>query len=139
MILDRFDAVVFVGDDMLQHIYAAFNMLLRENIAWGGLKQWNLKDSERDSCRCDNQIMKGECASHIVTSSSEVRENDGGSSYRSPYYCDRKLLSVRYSVFASLAYHPRHSTHFSLHQQLSSAQWPPLNSHEYPCQRPRLL
>jgi len=94
MILDRFDAIVFIGDDTLQHIYAAFNMLLRGNIAWGGLKQWNLKDNERDSCRCDNQVMKGECSSHTVTSSSEVRENDGGSSHRGPYYCDRKLTPV---------------------------------------------
>ncbi|MCJ1315605.1 hypothetical protein MMC15_000925, partial [Xylographa vitiligo] len=44
MILDRFDAVVFIGDSMLQNVYSAFNMLLRENVALGGLKQWNLKD-----------------------------------------------------------------------------------------------
>lgn len=139
MILDRFDAIVFMGDGMLQHIYAAFNMLLRENIAWGGLKQWNLKDGERDSCRCDNQIIKGECASQTVTSSSEVREYDGSGSHRSPYYCDRKLLSVRYSILASLAYHLRHPPYFPLHQQLSSAHQPPLDSHEHPGQKPRLV
>ncbi|MCJ1280779.1 hypothetical protein MMC26_000096 [Xylographa opegraphella] len=89
MILDRFDAVVFIGDSMLQNIYSAFNMLLRENIALGGLKQWNLKDGERSSCHCDNQIMRPECAGQSITSSAEVRENDGGSGHRSPYYCDR--------------------------------------------------
>lgn len=77
---------------MLQHVYSAFNMLLRENIAIGGLKQWNLKDNERVSCRCDGQIMNGECAFHTVTSSAEIRENDGGSGHRSPYYCDREFL-----------------------------------------------
>jgi hypothetical protein len=89
MILDRLDAVVFIGDEMLQHVYSAFNMLLRENIALGGLKQWNLKDDELMNCRCENQIMRGECATQSVLSSAEVRENDGGSSHRSPYYCDR--------------------------------------------------
>ncbi|MCJ1389626.1 hypothetical protein MMC18_002483 [Xylographa bjoerkii] len=89
MILDRFDAVVFIGDGMLQNVYSAFNMLLRENVALGGLKQWNLKDDERSSCHCDNQLMRPECLGQSITSSAEVRENDGGSSHRSPYYCDR--------------------------------------------------
>ncbi|MCJ1433133.1 hypothetical protein MMC27_002492 [Xylographa pallens] len=89
MILDRFDAVVFVGDSMLQNVYSAFNMLLRENVALGGLKQWNLKDGEHSSCHCDNQIMRPECSGQSITSSAEVRENDGGSGHRSPYYCER--------------------------------------------------
>ncbi|MCJ1403410.1 hypothetical protein MMC11_006633 [Xylographa trunciseda] len=89
MILDRFDAVVFIGDSMLQNVYSAFNMLLRENVALGGLKQWNLKDNERSSCYCDNQFMRPECSGQSITSSAEVRENEGGSGHRSPYYCDR--------------------------------------------------
>ncbi|KAA6414693.1 MAG: hypothetical protein FRX48_01443 [Lasallia pustulata] len=89
MILDRFDTVVFIGDSVLQHIYAAFNMLLRENIGMGGLKQWEMKESERSICRCDNQLMKSECSNHAVLHSQEVIDNDGGSSHRSPYHCDR--------------------------------------------------
>lgn len=90
MILDRFDAVVFVGDSMLQNVYSAFNMLIRENIALGGLKQWNFQANERSSCRCDNQLIRKECLAQSVSSSAEVRENNGGSGHRSPYYCDRK-------------------------------------------------
>lgn len=90
MILDRFDAVVFLGDGMLQNIYAGFNMLLRENIATGGLKQWKLKDNERMTCRCDNQIMKSECSAYNIKNSQEVRESDGEGGHHSPFYCDRK-------------------------------------------------
>lgn len=90
MILERFDAIVFIGDDTLKHVYAAFNMLLRENIAMGGLKQRDLSESDRNSCRCDNQFTKPECSRHFVTESQIVTDNDGGGGHKSPYYCDRK-------------------------------------------------
>lgn len=89
MILDRFATVIFIGDSMLQHVYAAFNMLLRENIGMGGLKQWEMKESERSICRCDNQLMKQECSKYAVLHSQEVIDNDGRSGHRSPYHCDR--------------------------------------------------
>ncbi|MCJ1235912.1 hypothetical protein MMC14_003886 [Varicellaria rhodocarpa] len=89
MILDRFDTVIFIGDAMLQAIYSGFNMLLRENIAMGGLKQWELTESERTTCRCDNQMIKSECSKHSIKSSEEVQENDGASGHRSPYFCSR--------------------------------------------------
>lgn len=94
MILDRFDTVVFIGDSMLQHIYAAFNMLLRENIGMGSLKQWEMKESERSICRCDNQLIKQECSKYAVLHSQEVIDSDGGSGHRSPYHCDRGCLST---------------------------------------------
>ena len=124
MILERFDTIVFIGDDMLKNstwlfnshcalsscrvatqdpmfsnsylsggtdqlsVYAAFNMLLRENVDMGGLKQWEMDEAERDGCRCDNQIIKPECSQHVVTESSEVTAKDGESSHKSPYSCD---------------------------------------------------
>ena len=89
MILERFDAIVFVGDDMLKHIYLAFNMIMRENLAMGALMQWQLSESEREACRCDNQIIKGECAKHAVLQSDTVGANDGGSGgHAGPYHCD---------------------------------------------------
>ena len=90
MILERFDAIVFVGDDTLQHVYAALNMLMRENIASGSLKQWEMKETERAGCRCDNQLMKAECTNYLVMDSQAVRDHDGDSGLKSPYYCDRE-------------------------------------------------
>lgn len=90
MILERFDAIVFIGDDSLKQIYAAFNMFLRENVAVGSLKQWELNESQRDACSCDNQLSKSECSSHMIKESQTVREKDDGDGHRSPFYCDRK-------------------------------------------------
>lgn len=89
MILERFDAIVFIGDNMLQHVYAAFNMLLRENMAMGSLKQWEMSEDERVNCRCDNQITRPECSKHAVLDSEEVRRNDPGSGHPSLYHCNR--------------------------------------------------
>ena len=91
MILERFDGIVFIGDDMLRTIYAAFNMLLRENIDFGGLKQWELDDQTRDNCRCDDQLTRPECVKNIVSSSEDVAANDANKAgHRAPYYCNRK-------------------------------------------------
>ena len=89
MILERFDAIAFIGDDTLKHVYAAFNMLLRENIAMGGLKQWELTEKERSACRCDDQLANPECSKHAIMGSSAFVQNDAKSNHRSPYYCDR--------------------------------------------------
>ena len=95
MILERFDGVVFLGDDMLKTIYAAFNMLLRENIAFGGLKQWDLDEHERDKCHCDNQLTQANCIKNLVMESEDVAANDADSAgHRAPYYCNRTLTPL---------------------------------------------
>ncbi|KAI9812392.1 MAG: hypothetical protein M1832_000427 [Thelocarpon impressellum] len=89
MILDRFDGVVFIGDNMLRQVYTAFNILLRENVALGGLKQWEMSEGERGACRCENQFVRGECVKFAVENSEDVKKNDAGSGHKSPYYCAR--------------------------------------------------
>ncbi len=90
MILDRFDGVVFVGDDLIAGIYAAFNIFLRQNLAMGALEQWRMNDKERDSCRCSNQFTKSECTKFFVSSNFDVASHDSEGGYRSPYVCNRK-------------------------------------------------
>ena len=131
---------------MLQNVYSAFNMLLRENVALGGLKQWNLKDGERSSCRCDNQIMRPECSGQSITSSVEVRENDGGSGHRSLYYCDRKLhrpssnpsLVIRFVRISCLRLH-RHTSHLPPCQWFLRFVLSALHFHKYPLHLSRLI
>lgn len=88
MVLERFDSIVFIGDDALHNIYAAFNMLLRENVAMGGMKQWELGEKDRAGCRCDGQLIKAECREHLVTDSEEGAKNDKYSVHKSPYMCN---------------------------------------------------
>ena len=87
MILDRFDGVVFVGDDMVAAVYAAFNMLLREDLALGGLRSWEMVQELRRKCRCDEQVINGECAGKLIEGSEELKGDEVGT----PYICNRKL------------------------------------------------
>jgi hypothetical protein len=91
MILERFDAIIFVGDRTLQNIYSAFNILLRENMALGALKQWDMAESDMKACRCDNQYINQECFKFVVTSSEMVQKYDGRTPHKSPYFCERTL------------------------------------------------
>ena len=71
MVLERFDGVVFVGDEMLQSVYAAFNMLLREDVALGGLREGGMGGEERARCACEGQV-RGKCRRWILGGSGEV-------------------------------------------------------------------
>ena len=74
---------------MLKTIYAAFAMLLRENIGMGGLEQAEMKESEREGCRCDSQVIKPECSLHTTLESEAVGGSDKDNSHQTPYYCNR--------------------------------------------------
>ena len=89
MILERFDGVVFIGDELVHQIYAAFNILMRQDLALGGLQQWRMSAKEKDSCRCDHQFTKPDCSKYYVSSNDEVAEEDAKSDYRAPYKCNR--------------------------------------------------
>jgi hypothetical protein len=90
MVLERFNAVVFVGDDIARSLYLAFNILLREDLALGGLESWNfMSDQDRESCTCDKQFLD-ECNAYAVKSSEEVKRNDRYGQGGSAYYCERK-------------------------------------------------
>lgn len=78
MILERFDAVVFVGDHSLQTVYNGLNILLRRDLAHGTLKTWFLDKETLEQCRCENQFTSEICAGHFVTSSTDVTNAGGG-------------------------------------------------------------
>ena len=87
MLLDRFDGVVFVGDDSLQTVYNGLNVLLRQDLALGAVKAWEMDQNTRDACRCDRQFNSASCAEHFVKSDQDVKDNTP--SIGSPYYCAR--------------------------------------------------
>jgi len=88
MIMERFNGVFFIGDDMLRHVYAAFNVLLRKNLANGGMEPWRMTDAQKSSCRCENQLINPDCAQYIVSGSSIVEQHG---SQGSPYSCQRTV------------------------------------------------
>ncbi|KAF7509382.1 hypothetical protein GJ744_008105 [Endocarpon pusillum] len=90
MILERFDSLVFIGDDTLQPIYSGLNMLLRQDLALGSLDPSSeLSPSELSTtCRCDNQFIKDTCSKHALTSNDQVPLGNNNNN-NSPYLCSR--------------------------------------------------
>jgi hypothetical protein len=84
MILERFDSLIFIGDDTLQTIYNGLNILLRKDLALGALKFSDLTPEERITCRCENQFIKDTCSKHALTSSDQIPSNS-----QNPSFCSR--------------------------------------------------
>jgi len=89
MILERFDGVVFVGDDLIAQLYAGFNILLRQNLALGALEQWRMTDKDREHCMCERQFINTDCSKYFTTASEQVAQHDSQGGNRSPYACNR--------------------------------------------------
>jgi hypothetical protein len=87
MILERFDGVVFVGDETLQSIYAGFNILLRQDLNLGAMKQWEMADEELKTCKCENQFVNEACAKYRVSISQQVLTNAGNAKRPAAYTC----------------------------------------------------
>lgn len=46
-ILGRFSQVILVGDSMLRHVIGALNIIIREDLGYGGVTDWNFDARER--------------------------------------------------------------------------------------------
>lgn len=46
-ILGRFDKVVLIGDSMLRHIIGSINILIRRDLGYGAVTDWNFSLQER--------------------------------------------------------------------------------------------
>jgi hypothetical protein len=46
-ILGRFSQVILVGDSMLRHVIGAINIIVRENLGYGGVTDWNFDVREK--------------------------------------------------------------------------------------------
>ena len=89
-ILERFDGVVLVGDDTLQGIYAGLNILLRQDLGLGAMKQWEMTDEYLTTCKCENQFARESCAQYLVSASEQVSTNARNAKPNSAgYTCQR--------------------------------------------------
>lgn len=46
-ILSRFEKVIFVGDSMVRHIIGSLNVLIRKDLGYGAVTDWNFTPEER--------------------------------------------------------------------------------------------
>lgn len=102
-ILQKFDGIAFVGDESLADAYAGFNILLRENLATGALKDWEMSDEYSGQCKCDSQFTDPSCWQKRISSSDEMFLQGDKSGPRSGYACSTRELStsIRYSYNVS--------------------------------------
>ncbi|GFF91113.1 hypothetical protein IFM47457_08727 [Aspergillus lentulus] len=102
-ILQKFDGVAFIGDESLADAYAGFNILLRENLATGALKDWEMNDVDSEQCRCDFQFTNPTCWLKRISSSEDMFLPGDKSGPRSTYACSTHVPHVFVKVVGSPA------------------------------------
>lgn len=109
MILERFSALTFIGDALAGRIYRALDVLLREDLEYGGIREWDMGEEDKERCRCggvfglrstetlgDAEMGLEECARFGVRGSDEVMgvegEGGGGGGGGGRYICQRESI-----------------------------------------------
>lgn len=46
-ILNRFEKVVIVGDSMMRHVLGSINVLVRKDLGYGAVTDWNFSPQEK--------------------------------------------------------------------------------------------
>ncbi|KAK2629779.1 hypothetical protein QTJ16_000599 [Diplocarpon rosae] len=75
-ILGRFDKVVLVGDSMLRHIIGSLNVLIRKDLGYGAVTDWNFSPQERKECFCNEQFDVKACSVQGIYKTSDVMASD---------------------------------------------------------------
>ena len=46
-ILSRFEKVIIIGDSMMRHVIGSINVLIRKDLGYGAVTDWNFSPEER--------------------------------------------------------------------------------------------
>ena len=46
-ILSRFEKVIIIGDSMMRHVIGSINVLMRKDLGYGAVTDWNFSPEER--------------------------------------------------------------------------------------------
>ncbi|KAH8205629.1 hypothetical protein TruAng_000123 [Truncatella angustata] len=75
-ILGRFSQVMLIGDSMLRHIVGALNILIREDLGYGAVTDWNFNKEESRDCFCLNQFNVKTCSVQGIYKTADVLAHD---------------------------------------------------------------
>ncbi|KAI9879897.1 MAG: hypothetical protein M1830_006564 [Pleopsidium flavum] len=75
-ILNRFEKVVIVGDSMMRHVIGSINVLIRKDLGYGAVTDWNFSPEERKECFCNYQFNVKACSIQGIFKTSDVVKND---------------------------------------------------------------
>ncbi|KAE8384950.1 hypothetical protein BDV23DRAFT_165850 [Aspergillus alliaceus] len=107
-ILQKFDALVFVGDETLADVYAGFNILLRGNLATGAMRESELTNEQLEKCRCGSQFTSASCLPLRVTSSDQVEKQNGRKAPAGPNACSVSISHAFVTATSSPALKSAH-------------------------------
>lgn len=84
-IMDRFSHVFLLGDSLMRHVTNALFILLRADLGFGGLTDWDMPRNEEkgvttdDDCKCSHQFDKHECSNAVIYSYDWLAGNSSSS------------------------------------------------------------
>ena len=78
-IFGRFDKVIVVGDSMMRHVVGALNVLLRKDLGYGAVTNWNFKPDEFRDCFCNHQFDVKSCSLQGIYRTEDVLKHDPSS------------------------------------------------------------
>ncbi|KAL4793253.1 hypothetical protein BDV19DRAFT_366894 [Aspergillus venezuelensis] len=123
-IIGRFDGVFFIGDDSLADAYAGFNILLRQDLKQGSLRDWGMSSTLSASCGCNSQFTNSVCSSARISSSEDLYSAEGNEITRTPYTCSANTPHMFLSITNSPAPSSAHDKFKSLLARSSEKKKP---------------
>lgn len=75
-ILSRFTRVIVVGDSMMRHVVGALNVLLRQDLGYGAVTNWNFSPEEFSDCFCNHQFDVRSCSLQGIFRTEDVLKHD---------------------------------------------------------------
>ena len=78
-IFGRFEKVIVVGDSMMRHLVGALNVLLRKDLGYGAVTNWNFKPDEFRDCFCNHQFDVKSCSLQGIFRTEDVLKHDPSS------------------------------------------------------------
>ncbi|OTA54649.1 hypothetical protein K449DRAFT_338435 [Hypoxylon sp. EC38] len=61
---------------MLRHVIGALNILIREDLGYGGVTDWNFSEDEKRQCFCNRQFDVRDCSVQGIFTTADVVEHD---------------------------------------------------------------
>ncbi|KAL9603597.1 MAG: hypothetical protein Q9219_001100 [cf. Caloplaca sp. 3 TL-2023] len=79
-ILSRFKKIVILGDSMMRHVIGSINVLIRKDLGYGAVTDWNFSPEERGAlrqdCFCNYQFNVKACSVQGIFKTADVVKND---------------------------------------------------------------
>ncbi|RPA84013.1 hypothetical protein BJ508DRAFT_374619 [Ascobolus immersus RN42] len=78
-VLGRWGKIAVTGDSMMRHMVGALNVLVREDLGYGAVTDWNFSEEEKEQCFCLTQFNVKSCSVQGIFKTADVEKNDPSS------------------------------------------------------------